>query len=271
MSEKYTVNDKLVQDSLRAISFSNSISNIELILVGGMASQLHLRKDYGDFLRPTHDVDTVPSRPIVSHDFKGSLREHMFAFLQNEGYKTTNGKKTRYGFELIINDQNDIFFIHLNKYPKSIYEKNKKTKDREAENAVEFEISSAENIKYSNRVRAFRVEDIITNKIIRLKKLESHRVMGPSERENFNILKMERFDNLANINFNDYLVKLIEERAEMQKIAYDTEKFNNKIGTYKIRKDLYDISLLAKGVVDKKLTFDQQYYKNALSDIKFFN
>ena len=78
----------------------------------------------------------------------------------------------------------------------------------------------------------------------------------------------EDFDSLGNIDLIKKLNRTKQARAEL--IGVGPENFSQNIdalNTYKVTKDLYDISVLSRTIIDGKEPLDSFYLRNAISSI----
>ena len=127
--EKFTLKNRLVQESLKTLSDLNRhIVDLDIIIVGGIACQTYSISP--DFYRPTNDIDSLTSRQVSPKEFKEGLGKKISDYLIKAGYITNLGK-TRYGYEIRSQEDGEDFFIHISKFSNGYLERHKEWKQRE--------------------------------------------------------------------------------------------------------------------------------------------
>ena len=136
---KFTLKDKLVQQSLKKIStLNNKKDDLMFIIVGGLSVQAYATSS--DFYRPTNDVDLMALRRISPSEFREDIGKEISSYLDMNGYKSKLGK-TRYGYEIRTGDKGENFFIHLTKFSETYLKRNNRWKQREFRNAKKIYLS----------------------------------------------------------------------------------------------------------------------------------
>lgn len=263
---KFTLKDRLVQQSLKKISILNAKRrDLMFVVVGGMSVQAYATSS--NFYRSTNDIDLMLSRNISTSEFREDIGKEISDSLDADGYRTLLGK-TRYGYEVRINNGNQDFFIHLGKFSAAYMERNNQWKQREFKNAKEVYLPELD--RYPLVVH--RIEDVFANKARRLRKLKSYGyVVGPDLQE-WDRFTEEDFESLGNINLMAKLNHVMQMREKL--IDIGPENFSQNIdalNTYKVAKDLYDISVLSRAVIDGTESLDNLYLRNAIPTITNFS
>lgn len=255
---KFTLKDRLVQESLKAVSNLNREQrDFSLVQVGGFAVQLYCPDS--TLYRPTNDVDLMCSSSFTFKEFKEKIGTNIKDFLEKKGYVINFGKN-RYGYEIGSSEDSNYFLIHVTKFAQAYLERHSKWKKREFKNARERKIREIGD----NPVLVHRIEDVMANKARRIRKLKTRgHVFGGDLTDWESFLNLE-FEKLGNRNLHSTLQKLLGFREEL--IAIKRENFSDnltKIEEYKVKKDLYDLSVLSKAILEGE-EFDKEYFKNAL-------
>jgi len=129
-----TIDDEIVKDGLCAIStLESTIQNKNLIsVVGGMAVQSYLHKDYR---RPTSDIDILVGRPLNDVDFR-DFSKPLKEYLQDKGYEIHKGKTSGAHKLLVYNPKTeDKMAVEFSRKNIKNFEKHEKHIERELENS----------------------------------------------------------------------------------------------------------------------------------------
>jgi len=259
---KFTLRDKLVQKSLRKISdLHNEKPDLLLVTVGGLAVQSYTTNP--ELYRPTNDADLMTSRIISSQEFRESIGKEISDYLLNVGYESTLGK-TRDGYEVKVDDKDQDFFIHLSKFSKAYLQRNNHWKHREFNNAKEVYVAELGGYP----ILVHRIEDILANKARRLGKLNRSGFVVESNLEEWERFLDEDFGGLGNVDLAQKLRTAEKVRSKL--IGIGPENFSQNTDTlnkYKVIKDLYDLAILSRTILEGKEPLDIFYLRNALSTI----
>lgn len=265
MTTKYTLEDCVVRDCLEAVSqTSERIPDLELMLVGGIANQMYCPEK--ELYRPTNDIDIAPSRIVSHQEFGQGLAPMITDYISSKG-RSAQASKTRYSFELDLS-LDEPLFIHISRYSKPFFERAKQQKLREIEH------SRLLQIPYSDKsIKVVGPEDLIVSKIKRLKRLEHAIDFAMNQRIAYDSLKDRDFGFLAKQDHAGWLGALLRDKNYLTQIITKERfgEYTHHINRYKVEKDLYDISLLLKGVVSETVPFDEDYYDAALADTGHFD
>ncbi len=260
--DKFTLGDGLVQLSLKALScIDKYIDDLKPVLVGGIAVQIYSVSP--KFYRPTNDIDVLTFRRIPVSEFKREVAHVIGLYLNAFHYDTASGK-TRYGYEVSTNDNGELFFIHLSNFTDAYRQRHGEWKKREIDNAKLIEIPGIKNYCF----RVHRIEDILANKARRIGKLEREGYMTPEQEEEILRFRAGDFEKLGSVNLAERLDRVVDKRAGLLHIGKDN--FNENVGLlnrYKITKDLYDVALLSRTIIEGKEPLDLPYLKIAMSAI----
>ena len=232
-----------------------------LVTVGGLAVQSYTTNP--DLYRPTNDADLMASRRILPSEFREEIGKEISDYLMSVGYGSTLGK-TRYGYEVRVDDHDQVFFIHLSKFSDAYLQRNNHWKQREFKNAKEVYVSELDGYP----IMVHRIEDIFANKARRLGKLKNRGFVIASDLEEWNRFLEEDFEGLGNVDLVRKLRAAEQVRGRLVGISQDNFSQNQDIlNRYKVTKDLYDLAILSRTIIDGKEPLDILYLKNALSAI----
>ncbi len=254
-------------------------TDLFLVVVGGFAVQLHLHDK--ELLRPTNDIDVSPSTVPFHKLSKTDFKEGIFNVLSkdNPQYLMSHNETSK-GYEVkvdpsggsgqvnVIESGKPLFFIHINQFSKRYREKHSEWKAREIENSQEIDLTkfNLPNLK----IRTFRIEDIIANKMRRLGYFERNGILTPDERSRFNALSEGNWKQVYSIDFLNELNRIssLSQLADLDSSHFGNEK-SDCLDHFKVRKDLYDIAVLLYEVSEGKLEFDEKYFKHAIEGLYF--
>ena len=259
---KFTLRDRLVQQSLRKISdLYSEKPDLFLVTVGGLAVQSYTTNP--ELYRPTNDANLMTLRRIPKSEFREVIVKEISDYLKTEGYESKLGK-TRYGYEIRVDDEGQEFYIHLSKFSDAYLQRNAHWKFREFDNAKKVYIT--ELGVYPLWVH--RIEDVLANKARRLGKLNKNGFVVESDLEEWNRFLDEDFEGLGNVDLAQKLRTAEQVRGTL--IGIGPENFSQNTDTlnkYKVTKDLYDLAILSKTILDGKEPLDIPYLRNALATI----
>lgn len=259
---KFTLENKVIKDTLRCIAENFSYPVNKFIIVGGFGVQIYSKKNNKNIpLRPSSDIDILPS-PLLT---KVKFKEKIVPTFQKYLNEIDNGLKTRNSYQIKTGEGVDDFFIHITRFSSEYINRHWSWKKREIDN------SQKVNIEDVGEINVFRLEDILANKIRRLGRLyTTNNVKNEKDREYIkNIIKTD-FDSFI----EDYAIDISNQfNQTLEKRTMLLQKINQKnfidnieeITDFKILKDIFDCySLLANY---KNTGFDKSYFKSAISNI----
>ena len=259
---KFTLKDRLVQESLKTLSDLNShIVDLDIVIVGGIACQAYSISP--DFYRPTNDIDSLTSRQVSPKEFREDLGKNISDYLIKAGYITSLGK-TRYGYEIRSQEDGEDFFIHISKFSNAYLKRHKEWKQREIENAKKITIPEVKNYP----VLVHRIEDILANKARRIGRLKQQGYVSDEKLEEWQRFLEEDFEGLGSVDLIKKLERVEQTRNNLLDINQENFSKNiHKLNMYKTQKDLYDIALLSRTIIEGKETLNIQYLRNALTTV----
>ena len=262
----FTINDKIVQESLVALTqVSSPERKLESpVVVGGIAIQLHTQ-DLG-ILRPTSDVDLLffpqmESYQAFAQGVGGQLQDVLRKHYQVQ-LKRSRGRPL---FEVkVMNGQGnrarEQFFIHFDQVSPEKTERTLHISEREAQHAHELE--------YQNRILLVKkIEDIIPYKIKRARKTIKNPTIdvSPLERSLYDEAERGNWAVLAQAPVRTWMGHITQRQYEC-----DSEGRKCADPKYILSKDLFDLSLLAQTIEGNPASFNVAYYlmaKKQLDDI----
>ena len=259
MNRKFTVKDKIMEDSLEAIWDYRSLSDkYKPTITGGIATQLYAFQFYPELTRPTHDMDLVTVSRMNSENFRRDLGKNLAESLEH--YRPKVGV-LRHVYEVHLEDEEEYpFFIHSYRWTANGWERQKRSIERQVANANRVVTPSAVISAY-----VVRPEDLVVGKLSRLNKLEEKGKIPPSFNGKYDLLKGKELATLADEDLSAWLDELTRQKVRLPAF-YDSgkEKFRSALDEYVTSKDLFDISLISKLAINKSIDFDEKYYNNIL-------
>lgn len=258
--EKFTLKDRLVKESLKSISELDN-EDLNIIIVGGVACQLYSVSP--DFLRPTSDLDSLPSYQISSKEFRESVGKDISSHLAKLGYPITLGKK-RFSYELGTKEDNEPFFIHIARFSDSYFKRHKEWKQREIDNAKVIYVPEIEG----RPLLIHRIEDVLANKARRLRMLEREGYITDENLEEWQKFQDEDINKLGSVDLNkklEYIKQIRGSLVNITKKNFTTNQSQSRINSYKVLKDLYDITLLSRTILEGEELIDIAYLRESLA------
>ncbi len=257
MNMRFTLNDSIVKESLKAVS-DNAHARYaakKVVLAGGMANQLY-NSDRPQLLRPTTDIDFSVYPIFRNSDFR-DFEPYVSGNLT--GYKPSSRTSSRQ-YEIRVNDNGYPLFIHFDPKPSASYlERISKWLERTHENANEIE--SAE---VGTKISVIRPEDFLVGKMRRLAYAETNGLVPEDLKGALKRVKNRDFDFLPQEKLAQFLEEVVHERDVLPSfVDANGEELRKRSMEYKVRKDLYDISLISSRLAG--LGFDEQYYDSSLT------
>jgi len=259
MRTKFTLKDKVMQHSLKALSSYEEVGNDRLIVDGGIANQLYVQPHLPDLLRPTHDLDLLPECRFTYRLFKEKIGEYFKTILQMYDPEVS---VLRHNYEVKLTDQNgNPFFIHAYKWTQKRFEQERRNLERKAANANEITIPNS-----AKPIYVVRPEDIVQGKTRRLKKLDEKGKITEDCQEGYRSLRERDWETLAGQDFTELLEIVVRKKRLLPAFLDGSrEEFNKALDDFVCSKDIYDIALISLlasiGVVD----FDERYYDQILN------
>lgn len=259
MEDKFTLEDKVLQDSLAAVgSYSQKPQNqYKLLVLGGIANQLYAYPAFANLMRPTTDLDLVANSPITYAAFRHELGRSLAQKL--EKYNPEIKPRSHHTFQLSLKDQDgDPLLIHIYRRSINRYNLEKNSIERQFSNANRLQIPNT-----SSAVYILRTEDLLEQKIgvfSRLKRLERLHKIPKEFKELYEKIKKRDWIALANQDINSWLSELKKEKTRLPS-HYDHghEAFQEALDHYCSFKDIFDICLLLKLAVNNSIDFDEDY------------
>ncbi|HLC61593.1 MAG TPA: hypothetical protein VJI52_01090 [Candidatus Nanoarchaeia archaeon] len=260
--ERFTLSDKLVQTSLESLARINSkTTDLKLVLVGGMACQAHSANP--ELYRPTNDLDVLPSRGLSYPEFRDDVGQKIVEVLDGRGYPSSLGR-TRLGYEVASNDGADVFYTHLGKLTASYLARHAHWKQREIDNAQELEIQGVKE----RPVLVHRIEDVLANKTRRIGKLQQMGYLSNQQQAEFEKFLDEDFESLGSIELVARLDFLKLVRESLLDITPENFSANfDRLNHYKVLKDLYDVCLLSRVIIEGGAPLNTEYLRIAMSTL----
>ncbi len=261
-----TLDDKLAQDGLRAVSevARDHDYEVDFVLVGGMATQAF--NSQPSLYRPTSDADILPTRNMPRGMLKREYGLPIVELLEEKGYDS-HVNKCKDGVEISIRDGDtpeDLFFLHIMSYTPNYWERNAYWIGKELDNRVHRDISTdGKPLPFS----VIRTEDIIASKMRRLWRLmlysDNREMVAPV----YTGLKAGNFDMLQDYATAERLDMLNQRKAFILDTVNkeNLPQFNSTLQEFKARKDIYDIAILLEEVRKGNLPFDQDYFRESAS------
>ena len=250
----FKINDKIVVDCLDSLS---SVRGEKLVIVGGLAIQLHGR-EWSKYFRKTPDVDLLM---VQNCDFDSFLREiypDVSDNLKREGYKTQPKRGRGNNAVKVMKNPNhedsETFLMHWTKFSQNIYPVFFDYISRQIYRSEEMPSPSGRE-----KIRVAALEEIVPLKVQRIMRFGSDResLVGPIYSSLVENAKKGNWGALAGIPLGD-LGKGVE-RLQNQlgdNSPYTEERFR----TYKLSKDLYDLCFVSRIISDSVSPFDSDRY-----------
>lgn len=258
----FTVLEKIVRESLAAVSaVSTTDSKASPVVAGGMAIHIHC-SDYPDILRPTSDLDAAYLPGVESYaNFGSGVGGQLQRELLNKGYQVQL-KRGRGKYEVkIMNGQGaqakELFFIHFGNLPFEIRKRQYSTFEREAAHALNVNTGTDEKPLY-----VMRIEDIIPRKMKRLaKNLAPPSVVDPMHHSLYQQAEKGEWDALTRISLSEW-----NDNLTRMQLGFPSDQ-KNLPQNYVVNKDLYDLCVLARKIEGDPACFNRAYFITAMSEV----
>lgn len=250
---KYTLNNVIPTETLSSLEeLYKRNNNHDCIVVGGFAVQMY--SPYRSLLRGTNDLDIILPKIISNEEFKNGIGSSLKEILEEKGFNARLRKGHR-AYEVDLEEAEGNFCIHLSRFSPSYWKRSKDWKQREAKNAIRKTIKDIDT-----SLLVHRLEDVLANKARRLRKLDSEGYITGKNRNYWSNLQNYEFNKLAENDLEGKLnhIELLKNQIptvvnRKNKEAYDTLK------DYKVEKDIYDVSLLSRAIVEGYETIEKEY------------
>ncbi len=260
MSEKlqYKITDDLVQHALQV---SQNIPGRPMIIVGGMAVQLY-NSDLS-LNRPTDDIDILPQQKLSTKEFREEVAPYFTQHADELGMAVDDIKGHR-SYELAYSGEGERpFFVHLSYFSENYWKRHESWKQREIDN------SSVRDFGDRGKAIVFRPEDILANKLRRLRNLYSKGHITGKNLDVFHALRHGDVEGLAAIDLESRLEDVQDRRWDIiQSLAGQKYADNEQVEPYKVLKDTYDIGLLGRCLVRGEYDFSPEYYGVATQNLR---
>ena len=271
IKDKFTVHNETVKASLHAIGhYTLQSESPSLLVLGGIALQLHAIDAYPGLTRPTHDLDLDINTSLKKSEYRARIGEPLAARLNayNPQVKTSDT------YTVMLQDADGTpFFIHAPHYNTSgLYNRKRPAIERRLANASSIQIpaewNSAENESGSSgayRIRIARPEDIAADKTRRI--IQSSAVMPENLNHDYHALLNRDWGALAGQELAEKLDSTINMKLSLP-AYHDAGKsiYRNARMQYNVMKDLFDIALISKLMAGKTIEFDEFYYDSILHE-----
>lgn len=261
MNTKFTLDDKIVTDSLVATSTYASRDGFQKsAVIGGIALQMYAQQALPQYKRPTHDLDLIIIPHLTAEGFRRGIGQEMVSLLPQYHPKVNI---LRYVNEVKLTDPEEIpFFIHSPKWTERGYERKAKTLERQISNANRLLVP---NTAYE--VPMVRPEDIAADKTRRLLDLD---MRGELSLQKGAAYRAVRKGNLGILAEGDLETEhqTIQQKKNLLPSAYDRGEleFRQALADFRASKDLFDLSLIAKLAATHAIGFDEKYFSQALEE-----
>ncbi len=255
---QFSLEDRVVQSSIKTLTEINERNpERKLVIVGGIACQLYCTDP--KLYRPTNDVDILFMHQMSAAEFKDTLGKDIACRMAAQGYPSILSKG-RGSHEVATKEDGKTFYIHVARFSKPYLGKHKDWKSREIDNA---KTMTKEGLPYN--ILVHRIEDIMANKSRRLRRFEKDGHIRGRCKEEWETFQDENFDLLANQDLQYKLQHIIKESETFENMTVDEFAKNYPdVCFYKVHKDLYDIALLCRTVLEGKQDFDIKYLRDAI-------
>ncbi len=256
---RFTLSDKLVQASIRTLSkLEKEVADLKIVLVGGMGVQVYCKNP--EWYRPTNDLDVLASEQISSREFKDDLGKKIVGHLNDEGYHSSL-EKERFTYAVKSQEGGEDFYIHIPRSTLLYVKRHSEWKKGEIKNAKKVEIPEVSGYP----ILINRIEDFLATKALRITRLSRQSYLSPQQQEELEKFREEDFKALGAVN----LAKKLEDSETLRKQIYDkamgSSKDLPKYRRYQASKDLYDLALLSRVIIDGKEPLDIVYLRKSLS------
>lgn len=258
---KYTLRDKIFRDGMyfSALASQMTPSFPDILLVGGGASQM-MAHEYPHLLRPTTDIDVIPTKHIANSHRKAWAKKAS-EIANSEGYKAEG--KIGLGGEVRFLDMEPVFLLHLDCFSK----KNKEESERRAK--LEYTRSNSSDIR-GVTIKYQRPEDNIAKKVARSYNLLKTGSASPNT-DAMNLFRaIEGGDVLDTSLGETELAKILQQIERTRRIGIEDlareshEDTMRRIADYKVEKDIYDIRLV---LFCQKNNIDPELLRESLKDL----
>jgi len=263
----FDLDELIVQHSLSALG--KLPKKRDVFVAGGIATQLY-NLDKRELLRPTSDID-LPD--ISNEDFKEFVAgkgNELKEILEKEGYKVQL-KRGHYSNNVLVRKDSELFSLNFTRYNKELHDKTAHITKREYEN------SSSINLPWNTtqKLKIIRPEDILANKSKRVSSADESIIskegilysifLDYAKNGDFKHLEMPEWD------LKKWCKKLTSKQNELNALDLPenglekTEAFQS----YKLNKDLYDLSLMSNFIFKNPSKFNRAYFDQAKSELMY--
>lgn len=259
MSEKFTLDEQIVRDSLRAIARTREATGTKLVINGGIANQLLAAEHLPESFRPTHDVDFISPRYLGAPHFRTLVGAPISESMQSHNPEVS---VNRHVYEIEVHDsEEDSFFIHTYRWTKNGFARNEEAIDRWTSNAEYVQIPGAEEM-----AAVARPEDLIKMKLRRLDKIEANNKLTIEQSALVRLIKQRKWEHVSEHYSSDGKQRLVKLKNRLPAM-YDAgpDRFRSAMNEYSAEKDLYDVALLARLASKKAIDIDEQYMSEVLT------
>ncbi|RLJ08237.1 MAG: hypothetical protein DRP13_02645 [Candidatus Aenigmatarchaeota archaeon] len=261
MNLKFTIKDKIVEDSLVAVSLYNQDQqSYTVVVTGGIANQIYISNYFPELLRPTHDVDLIIYPKIDASFFRNNTGP-FFAKELNRYNPEVN--ILRHVYEIKTeNEDGDIFLVHSYKYTRNGWERQKRNIERQVSNANEII-----NPKTNKPLKIIRPEDLLFTKLSRIEKIKNSLDFSDGLEKHYKDFIERDWNRLAEIEIYIWLETLKKQKTRLPAF-YDRgeDEFKKELRRYTASKDMFDVSVISRLISEEKIEFDERYYDEILQE-----
>lgn len=260
MGNKFTLRDRVLQDSLASLASYEDLANTKLVVDGGIASQIYINDHFPNLLRPTHDLDLLAAHRFTQREFKEQLGEYFKTLL---GIYSPEVHVLRHNYEIKLKDKGkNLFFIHTYRWTIGRFDIEKRNMERRVSNSTRVKIPNSEGEVY-----VVRPEDIVHGKLRRLKKLEELGKLTEECKGRYGDLVCRDWESLASQDFSELLGKVMEKKNRLPAfLDASREAFKSALDDFVCSKDIYDTSLVSLLSSLGLIEFDESYYDRIVTN-----
>jgi hypothetical protein len=255
MKTHFSLRDSIVADSLDSLAQVQQ----QQVVVGGLAIQIHGR-DMVKLLRDTLDADLIAAEDISYEDFVEQSVPGMRDYLKARGY-TVQQMRGRSGHTAkIMRRENrpdmEQFLVHFTIFTPRVKEL--------MQDYVAKQIQYAQRkkpINCNNEVLVASLEEVVPLKIQRCIRygVDRETLVGPVYSSLVNHAVQGNWGYLASMPIYDWVGKISRMQGELEVSPKDEEK----VKTYKLSKDIFDLCLASRIISDTLSDFDRdRYFEN---------
>jgi len=268
MVERYfKLSDLPLKDSLTSLLFvgdSGNPNGVTPIVVGGVAIQIHA-ESYRALLRRTPDLDLLLPDNIEYEEFIQKVTPRPMEFLKSEGYQVQTKRGRLNNTLKVMRNQNkpnaEELLVHFMQFSPNVW--------NDFKDYVANQIKFSRQMTYSatgEKVQTVALEELIPLKLQRTIKYGSNRsdLVGPVYSSLIMHAIRGNWGHLAGMPIGDWKETIHKMQSEA---GIDDPLKLERVSTYKLSKDIYDLCLAARVINDSLSTFDKDRYEQNVKRI----